>query len=74
VLTEERAKAYFGNLAPNDIIGRQITYDDSIKTTVSGIVKDQYEKATDLRFKEFISLGTVITTGLKDHFGGDEWR
>ncbi len=73
VLTEERAKAYFGNLSPTDIVGRQITYDDSIKTTVSGIVKDPVEKATDFRFKEFISLATVMTTGLKDHFGGDEW-
>ena len=73
VLTEERAKTYFGNLAPNDIIGKQITYDDSIKTTVSGIVKDQTEKATDFRFKEFISLATVMSTGLKDHFGSDDW-
>lgn len=73
VLAEERAKTYFGNLPVNDIIGKQITYDDSIKVTVSGIVKDQTEKATDFRFKEFISLATVMTTGLKDHFGGDEW-
>ena len=72
VLTEERAKTYFGNLPANDIIGKQITYDDSIKTTVSGIVKDQSEKATDFRFKEFISLATVMATGLKDHFG-DDW-
>ena len=71
VLTEERAKTYFGNLPANDIIGKQITYDDSIKTIVSGIVKDQTEKATDFRFKEFISLATVMATGLKDHFGGD---
>jgi len=71
VLTEERAKTYFGNLPPNDIIGKQITYDDSIKTIVSGIIKDETEKATDFRFKEFISLATVMATGLKDHFGGD---
>ena len=73
VLTEERAKTYFGNLAANDIIGRQIIYNDSIKITVSGIVKDPAEKATDFRFKEFISMGTVMNTGLKNHFGGDEW-
>lgn len=73
VLTEERAKAYFGNLALNDIIGKTIIYNDSIKTTVAGILKDPTEKATDFQFKEFISLATVMTTGLKDHFGGDEW-
>ena len=73
VLTEERAKTYFGNLTPNDIIGRQIIYDDSIKVTVSGIVKDPAEQATDFRFKEFISLATMMSNGLKDQFGGDEW-
>ncbi|HEX6846942.1 MAG TPA: ABC transporter permease [Chitinophagaceae bacterium] len=73
VLTEERARTYFGNLPANDIIGKYITYNDSVTTTVSGIVKDQEEKATDFRFKEFISLSTVMSTGLKDHFGGNEW-
>ena len=73
VLTEERAKTYFGNLDPKDILGRQVMYDDSIKTTVSGIVKDPVEKATDFRFKEFISMATVMKTGLKDNFGGDDW-
>ncbi|NJO24752.1 MAG: ABC transporter permease [Bacteroidia bacterium] len=73
VLTEERAKTYFGNLPANEIIGRRITYDDSITTTVAGIIKDQTEKATDFRFKEFISLATVMSTGLKDRFGGDDW-
>jgi ABC-type antimicrobial peptide transport system permease subunit len=73
VLTEEKAKKYFGNLSFNDMIGRQITYNDSITTTVSGIIKDPLEKTTDLRFKDFISLATVMNTGLKDHFGGDDW-
>lgn len=73
VLTEERAKAYFGNVSPNDIIGRTVTYNDSINAAVSGIIKDTREKATNFRFKEFISLATVFTTGLKDQFGGDEW-
>lgn len=73
VLTEDRAKAYFGNIAAQDMLGKQITYDDSITVTVSGIVKTPDEKATDFRFKEFISLATVMKTGLKDHFGGNEW-
>ncbi|HEV8272101.1 MAG TPA: ABC transporter permease, partial [Chitinophagaceae bacterium] len=73
VLTEERARTYFGNLSANEIIGKHITYDDSITATVSGIVKDQREKATEFKFKEFISLATVMTTGLKDQFGGDDW-
>jgi hypothetical protein len=68
VLTEERAKIYFGNLPASDIIGKQITYDDSIKTIVSGIVKTPKEKATDFKFKEFISLATCMDNRAKGSF------
>src|SRR5687767_13104486 len=74
VLTESRAKNYFGNLSPANIIGKQIIYNDSVKTIVAGIVKDPEEKATDFLFKEFISLATVMNTGLKEHFGSDSWE
>ncbi|MBS1509483.1 MAG: ABC transporter permease [Bacteroidetes bacterium] len=74
VLTDERAKAYFGNLAYTDMLGKTITYDDSIKATVSGIVQTPVEKATDFRFKEMISMATVMSTNLKDNFGGDDWN
>jgi putative ABC transport system permease protein len=73
VLTEERAKIYFGNLSPKEIIGKTITYDDSVTTTVSGVVKDPVKKNTDFRFKEMVSLATVFTTELKAQFGGEEW-
>lgn len=73
VMTEDRAKTYFGNLSVQDMIGRQITYNDSITVTVSGILKEPAEKATDFKFKEFISLATFMKTGLKDNFGGDDW-
>ncbi|MEI9945766.1 MAG: FtsX-like permease family protein [Chitinophagaceae bacterium] len=73
VLTEERARNYFGNMAVQNIIGRQITYNDTITVTVSGIVKTPAEKATDFRFKEFISLATFMKTGMKENFGGDNW-
>ena len=72
VLTESRAKSYFGALKANDIIGREIVYDDSIKTMVSGIVQDLNE-ITDFTFKEFISKATIATTGLKDHWNWEEW-
>jgi putative ABC transport system permease protein len=74
VLTEERAKSYFGNLNPRDIIGKEIIYDDSIKVTVAGIVKEPVQKATDIRFKEFISLATMMETGVYQNFGGDDWN
>ncbi len=71
VLTESRAKTYFGNVPVTDIIGRQIIYDDTIKCTVAGIVKDIDAKATDLRFREFISLATAMHTRIKEEF--EQW-
>ena len=41
VLTEARAKIYFPSTPLSEMIGKQIVYDDSIVTTVSGIVKNQ---------------------------------
>lgn len=73
VLTEERARLYFGDMPYKDMMGRQVIYNDSIKTTVAGIVKFPREKATDFRFREFISLPTIMTTGLVRQYGGDEW-
>ena len=72
VLTESRAKAYFAFASPNDIIGREIIYDDSIKTTVAGVVKD-LDKTTDFTFKEFMSRATIENTGLKEHWSWEEW-
>jgi putative ABC transport system permease protein len=73
VLSEERARTYFGSIPYGDMLGRIITYDDSIHTTVTGVVK-MPEGNTAFTFKEFISMATVETTSLKEHFGGDEWN
>lgn len=72
VLTESRAKLYFPGKEINAIIGNTITYNDSITATVSGVVED-FEQPTDFSFKEFISLKTVTSTGLKDNMGWEEW-
>ncbi len=72
VLTESRAKAYFSSFSANDILGRTIIYDDSIKATVAGVVKD-IQQATDFTFKEFISRATIENTGLKKHWNWEEW-
>ena len=73
VLTEQRAKTYFHEKNPADIIGRQIIYDDSIKVTVSGIVKELKEN-TDFIFKEFVSQSTIPDGGLKRHYSWDDWK
>lgn len=72
VLTESRAKTYFASLNPDQIMGREILYDDSIKAIVSGIIKD-IDGTTDFTFKEFISRATVEHTGLKEHWSWKEW-
>lgn len=74
VLTLEKARAFFGNLLPSQIIGKQLFFDDTIPATVSGIVMAPVDKATDFTFDVFISLATVTNTGLKGQFGGDDWQ
>jgi hypothetical protein len=49
VLSDERAKVYFPNTRFTDIPGKQIIYDDSIRATVSGIVKTP-EDNSDFNF------------------------
>ncbi len=73
ILTESRAKMYFGNTPPGDIIGRQIIYNDTVKTTVAGIVKD-LTTVTDFSFKEFVSLSTITNTSLKNQYNVEEWQ
>jgi ABC-type antimicrobial peptide transport system permease subunit len=72
VLGERQAKKYFPGLSYAAIIGRQIIYNDSIQTTVSGVVKDVSEN-TDLNFDQFISLATAQATGIKHNLGLENW-
>ena len=72
VLTEARAKVYFPSIPFPEMIGKQIVYDDSIVTTVSGIVKNQ-TTSTDFIFKEFISQSTIPSSGLKKSYSWAEW-
>ena len=72
VLTESRAKKYFPGDDVSKDIGKIITYNDSIKTTVTGVVKD-LDKNTDFNFNEFISYNTIPNSGLKNNMGWDQW-
>src|ERR1022692_2164613 len=73
VLTESRARQYFPNIPLIDIPGKQIAYNDDIKTTVTGIVKDLNEH-TDLTAVEFISLPTISQTHLQNEFMMNVWN
>jgi len=52
VLTQSHAKAYFGDLQPTQLIGKTITYNDTIQKTISGIVKD-LDYPTEFTAQEF---------------------
>ena len=72
VLTQGRAKTYFGDLPPSQMIGKTIFYDDSLIVTVTGILKD-WNKNTDFNFSDFISFSTIKNSFLINQFPQDKW-
>lgn len=54
------------------MIGREVTYRDSLNLTVSGIVK-MPDYNTDFEFTDFISHATIDKSWLKERFGDEEW-
>jgi ABC-type antimicrobial peptide transport system permease subunit len=72
VLSEDRAQQYFPNIPPSEVLGRTITYNDSIQTIVKGVVANFTER-TDIVFEEFVSLKTVVQTDQKDHVMSPAW-
>jgi putative ABC transport system permease protein len=72
VLTRSRARDYFGNLPVNEMIGRTVIYDDSLKTTVSGIIED-WQNKTDFGYTDFISLGSATHSFLRNRIPTEDW-
>jgi len=72
VLTESRAALYFPKLKAADIVGKEIIFSDTVRTTVSGIVKDLPQN-TDFNFKTFVSRATQETQ-LMSAADQDEWN
>ncbi len=58
VLTESRARQYFGMGPLNNIIGREVIYQDSLRVNVSGVIAD-WKGNTDFPYTDFISLPTI---------------
>jgi putative ABC transport system permease protein len=58
VLSESNAKIYFPKLKPAEIIGKEVTFNDSIPTKITGVVRD-LAKNSDFRFKIFTSRATL---------------
>ncbi|HTI09081.1 MAG TPA: ABC transporter permease [Puia sp.] len=72
VLSENRAKTYFPGIPVTDIVGRTVIFSDTIRTTVSGIVKD-LDAHTDFDNQVFIALSTIPGSGLKPYYNWTDW-
>ena len=70
VLTESSARKYFGTGPLNNLIGREIVYQDSLHVHVSGIVAD-WSGHTDFPYTDFISESTVDHSFLLQTLGLD---
>jgi putative ABC transport system permease protein len=73
VLTEKRARQYFGSVAFDKMIGKQVVYQDSLKVIVAGIVKS-WNNNTDLAFTDFISYRTLPGSFLKNSINTGAWK
>ncbi|MDW3191676.1 MAG: ABC transporter permease [Cytophagales bacterium] len=67
VLTQEQANKYFGDKPLEQVIGQQMTYQDSLTTTVSGIVKP-FLGNSDFIFTDVISMSTARVSWIKDSY------
>ena len=73
VLTLSRARLYFGNHTPAEMLGRQVVYGDSIRAYVGGIIED-WSHNSDFAFTDYLSFCTAPQTYLKDRIPTDDWR
>jgi putative ABC transport system permease protein len=72
VLTQARARTYFGDLSPDKLIGKELVYSDSLRLTVSGIVKD-WDTNTDFAYTDFISFPTINVSFLRKDIRLNDW-
>lgn len=72
VLTEKRAHQYFGDIPLSNILGKTVVYDDSLRVSVAGIVKD-WSGNTDFGYTDFISISTATHSFLKNQFPTEDW-
>ncbi len=73
VLTENRAKQYFGDIPVSSMIGKSVIYGDSLQVSVSGIVKD-WEHNSDYNYTDFISISTVTHSSLRNFIPTTDWN
>lgn len=73
VLSSDQAKRYFPSLSYEQMLGKTVIFEDTLKTTVTGIVQ-KFEKNTDFKFQDFISYSTINSAhALKDQVQPADW-
>jgi putative ABC transport system permease protein len=72
VLSSKQAKIYFPSLSYDQMIGKEIIYDDSVKTTVSGIIAP-FTENSDFAFHDIVSYISGSQSYLKPSFQSDNW-
>ncbi len=72
VLTEKKAEKYFGRIPLEQVMGKQLYYNDSLIVTVTGIVKS-LPKNSDFKFGDFISFKSIEGKNRRGDFGLDQW-
>jgi putative ABC transport system permease protein len=64
VLSETTAALYFPKISSSQVIGKELYFNDTVRATIMGIVKD-IQHNTDFTFTTFISRATLESTSLK---------
>lgn len=74
VLTANKAKKYFGDLPPAEILGKTLIYNDSLTVKVAGIVRD-WTGHSDLAYTDMIAAATITADHfLQKEFPAADWR
>lgn len=73
VLTETRAKFYFPNLTPPQVIGKTLVLNNSTNIAVTGVVEN-FKNRSDIVFQEIISHPTILQTNRRQDFINRPWN
>jgi putative ABC transport system permease protein len=71
VLTEKNARLYFPRMAYADILGKTISFNDTVQVNVTGILKD-LPGNSDFYFGTLVSRATLATSRMKP-YNWDNW-
>lgn len=72
VLAESVARRYWGPDSVRNYLNRRVIYDDSLRLTVAGIVRD-WDRPSDLNYTSFISISTGPNSWLRDRIPTTDW-